>query len=281
MIVARTSKKLQLVLKTLGAARKTVGFVPTMGYLHEGHLSLVRTARSEHPLIVASIFVNPLQFSAGEDLGRYPTDMARDKKLLKDEGCDVLFVPGRSHMYPADYQTTVSVGRLSSVLCGRHRPGHFDGVCTVVAKLLQMVRPDVLYLGQKDYQQARILRQMIADLGFEVRVRVCPTVREPDGLAMSSRNAYLSARERREAVLLYLSLTRGKELIKDGEQRPARIVRAVKQVLSQGTHIRIQYVEVVDPMTLEPVGRVTGRVLIAVAARVGAARLIDNMVVKP
>jgi pantoate--beta-alanine ligase len=280
MIVARTARTLQKALKTLKGRDGTVGFVPTMGFLHDGHVSLARIARREHPVLVSSIFVNPLQFAKGEDLNRYPQAFARDKKLLERERCDLLFAPSVSYVYPEGYQTRISVRELSSLLCGRFRPGHFDGVCTVVAWLLQAVHPDVLYLGQKDYQQAQVLKRMIRDLGFPVRVRVCPTVREPDGLAMSSRNVYLKPEERMQAGLLYRSLVRGKELVLNGERDSSKIRRAMRSVLSRGSLVKVQYIAVADPVTLESVPRVERRVLLAIAAFVGSARLIDNMVVK-
>jgi len=251
-----------------------------MGYLHEGHLSLIRKARAETDVVVSSIFVNPLQFSPGEDLATYPRNLARDKELLRGAGCDILLAPGARSMYPAGYQTVVSVRELQNHLCGKHRPGHFDGVTTVVAKLLLMVRPDILYLGQKDYQQALIVKRMVSDLGLGVRVRVCPTVREPDGLAMSSRNAYLSGPERREAVLLYRSLLKAKEMIRSGVSSSAAVRRGMMNVLRKAKTAEIEYVEIVDPESLERVSKVSGRVLVALAVRIGNARLIDNMVIR-
>ena len=262
------------------ASCRSVAFVPTMGYLHEGHLSLLRRARREADLVVASIFVNPLQFGPGEDLERYPRNVPRDSRLARVEGCDVLFVPSPADMYPAGYRTRVTVEGADDVLCGRSRPGHFAGVVTVVLKLVNVVRPDVLLLGQKDAQQAVVIKRMLDDLNAGVRVLVCPTVREKDGLAMSSRNSYLGPDERRRALGISRSLFLARDLVRAGEKRAAVIRARMKKVLYEAGVTKVDYVEILDGAELTPLRRLEGDVLIAVAARVGRTRLIDNVKLK-
>jgi len=258
-----------------------IGFVPTMGYLHEGHLSLLDRAVRENDLSVMSIFVNPLQFGPTEDFERYPRDVNRDRRLARERGCDVLFCPRARDLYPEGFSTTVRVKVLEDKLCGRFRPGHFEGVCTVVMKLLNIVRPHVLYLGQKDAQQAVVLKRMIADLNVDVSVKVCPIVREKDGLAMSSRNEYLSAEEREEAPALYRALRAGAQAVRAGGRDPAVIRDLMRRELGSSPLARAEYLEVVDPATLETPRRIAGRVLLAGAAWFGKTRLIDNIVAAP
>ena len=259
-----------------------VGFVPTMGALHEGHLSLVRRAKKENRFVVASIFVNPLQFGPKEDLRRYPRTLARDKKLLKKAGVDLLFLPDAGSFYKKDFQAEVKVQKLSGGLCGRTRPVHFAGVATVVLKLLNLVAPDTLYLGQKDYQQYRVLAQMVRDLALPVDVRMCPIVREKDGLAMSSRNVFLSPRERQEARSLYASLLIGSRQVRSGERSTAKVLRAVREGLKKASGGRLDYAELVDAETLEPMVKLKPgqRALLAVAVYFSKARLIDNLLLK-
>jgi pantoate--beta-alanine ligase len=257
--------------------RKTVAFVPTMGFLHEGHLSLLRRARKEADTVVTSIFVNPLQFGPREDFNAYPRDIRRDSALARAEGCDVLFIPPEKQMYPEGFLTRVNVERMDNVLCGAFRPGHFVGVCTVVLKLVNIVRPHVLLLGQKDAQQAVILGRMLRDLNTDVRLIVCPTVREGDGLAMSSRNSYLSREERERALAISRSLFLAQKLVLGGEKRAGPILGQMKATLSQGGISDIDYVAILDSKELTPVETVRGEVLIAIAARVGTTRLIDNI----
>jgi len=245
-----------------------------MGALHEGHLSLVRRARRENSVVVVSIFVNPLQFGPNEDFRRYPRDVKRDARLLKKH-CDVLFLPGRAFI-PKDIKTSVVVKDVTAPLCGAARPGHFTGVATIVAKLLSVVGPDRLYLGQKDAQQAVVIKRMVRDLGFPVEVVVCPVVREKDGLAMSSRNAYLSSQERRRAVVLYQAVKSAQRLVDRGVRDAGRILRALEDLIHRVPETRIDYIEIVDPKTLEPVRTITGRALLALAVFVGETRLIDN-----
>jgi pantoate--beta-alanine ligase len=254
-----------------------LGFVPTMGALHEGHLSLVREARSSCDVVAASIFVNPAQFGPNEDLAKYPRTFDRDRNLLEKEGVALLFAPTVEEMYPAGAVTWVAVNGLSDKLCGKSRPGHFRGVTTVVAKLFHIVEPDAAFFGQKDAAQVAIIRRMVRDLNLPVEIKVGPIVREPDGLALSSRNAYLDVRQRKQALVLYRSLRRAEESYKRGEQDSARLILAAKEELAGEPEVRLDYFEIVDPETLEPVGEISTGALIAVAAIVGDTRLIDNL----
>ncbi|MEZ0344603.1 MAG: pantoate--beta-alanine ligase [Caldimicrobium sp.] len=260
---------------------ETIGFVPTMGYLHEGHLSLVRLAKKRADRVVVSIFVNPLQFGPSEDYHVYPRDLERDFSLLEKEGVDVVFVPDEKEMYPPDYQTYVEVTRLTQGLCGAFRPGHFKGVTTVVLKLFNIVKPDFAVFGEKDYQQLKVIQQMVKDLNLDVEIIPHPIVREEAGLAMSSRNAYLSEEERHSAVALYQSLKMAERIIHDGERDAERVKTLIRDYLEKFPHNKVQYVEIVDPETLESVAEIKGPVLIALAVFVGKTRLIDNRLVKP
>jgi pantoate--beta-alanine ligase len=255
---------------------RTIGFVPTMGSLHEGHLSLVRRCRASGSVTVASIFVNPAQFSPGEDFERYPRDPDRDARLLEKEGVDILFLPEASDLYRPGHSTWVDVTGLTRGLCAAHRPGHFRGVATIVAKLLNLVRPDAAYFGQKDAQQAAIIRRMVEDLDFDTRVVVCPTVREPDGLALSSRNVFLSPEHRLAAPSLYAALEAGRRAVASGERDAGRL-RSMMTERLQGAGFRPQYVDAVGATSLEPVDPLDGEVLLAAAAYLGATRLIDNV----
>jgi pantoate--beta-alanine ligase len=277
MKLIKTVSSMKLWSNQTRARGKTIAFVPTMGFLHEGHLSLVRRARREADTVVMSIFVNPLQFGPREDFDAYPRDIRRDSALARAEGCDVLFFPSKKQMYPEGFLTRVGVERMDSVLCGAFRPGHFVGVCTVVLKLVNMVRPHILLLGQKDAQQAIVLGRMLRDLNTDVRLIVCPTVRERDGLAMSSRNSYLSPKERERALAISRSLFSARKLVLSGERRTGRILGHMKSALSRGGISDVDYVAILDSRELVPVETVRGEVLIAVAARVGATRLIDNI----
>jgi pantoate--beta-alanine ligase len=259
------------------ARGERIAFVPTMGAIHDGHLSLVRRARATADRVVVSIFVNPLQFGRGEDFGRYPRPLARDRAALARAGVDLVWEPRTVDLYPPGERTRVRVTGMSGVLEGAVRPGHFEGVTTVVMKLLLAVQPHVLWLGQKDAQQASIIERMCADLLVPVRVRRGPTVREPDGLARSSRNAYLSAAERAQAVALSRGLEAARRALRHGERSAARLEAAVRRVWNEFPRVREDYIAVVDPRTLEPVRRVADSVLIAVAARLGATRMIDNL----
>ncbi|NLH36946.1 MAG: pantoate--beta-alanine ligase [Thermotogaceae bacterium] len=258
---------------------KTIGFVPTMGYLHQGHLSLVQKAREENDIVVVSIFVNPTQFGPNEDYSRYPRDLERDLRLLNPFNVDYIFNPSVEEMYPAYYSVFVDETEMSKYLCGARRPGHFRGVCTVVTKLFNIVRPTRAYFGQKDAQQFRILRRMVENLNMDVEMVEMPIVREPDGLAMSSRNVYLSDEERREAPRLYKSLLEAKRLIDGGERDVQKIKGEIQRVLNHPL-LKIDYVEIVDEKTLIPVDRIEGDVIVAIAVFFGKARLIDNVIIK-
>jgi len=259
------------------AAGRRVALVPTMGYLHRGHLSLVRAARQRAEWVVVSIFVNPIQFGPGEDLDRYPRDLERDAALCVAEGVDALFVPTAAEVYPAGFQTRVEVEEVSRPLCGASRPGHFSGVATVVVKLLNMVEPDVAVFGEKDYQQLQVIRRAVADLNLPVAIVGAPIIREADGLALSSRNVYLSEAERRQALGLSRALDRAEALAQAGGATVAGLKSAAVAEL-QSAGVAIDYVEALDPETLGPAPNVDGRVLLALAAGVGPARLIDNRV---
>jgi pantoate--beta-alanine ligase len=260
---------------------KSLGLVPTMGALHEGHLSLVRAAKAHCDLVVVSIFVNPLQFGPNEDLAKYPRNFDRDRELVAKEGVDFIFAPRVEEMYPAGAVTYVTVEGLSDKLCGRSRSGHFRGVTTVVSKLFNIVEPDRAFFGQKDAAQSTIIRRMVRDLNIPVRVVVCPIVREPDGLAMSSRNAYLDAGQRKSALLLYRSLTAIQERFDQGERKAHVLIDAGKRTIAHEPLVRLDYIEIVDPGTLEPVDDLSRGGLAAVAAFVGNVRLIDNFVLGP
>jgi pantoate--beta-alanine ligase len=263
------------------AARRVggrLGFVPTMGALHEGHRSLVRAARASSDVVAASIFVNPTQFGPNEDLAKYPRSFERDCELLEREGVELVFAPGVEEMYPPGAVTWVTVEGLSDKLDGRSRPGHFRGVTTVVAKLFHVVEPDVAFFGQKDAAQVAIIRRMVRDLNLALEIVVCPIVREADGLAMSSRNAYLNAEQRERALVLHRSLMRVTQLASAGERSAARLVAAGREEITSESSVRLDYFEIVDAETLDPVEDVSGGALVAVAAFVGGTRLIDNIV---
>jgi pantoate--beta-alanine ligase len=258
------------------SAGDTVGLVPTMGALHKGHLSLVDAARAECDRVVVSVFVNPSQFSPQEDFNRYPRTLDRDLAFLGRRGCDVVFAPSVEEMYRPDHATTIDVGSLAKVLEGEVRPTHFRGVATVVMKLFQLAPVDRAYFGQKDYQQTLVVRQMVADLNVPVEIRVCPTVREADGLAMSSRNAYLTSEERRRAIALSQALRMAEQLSAAGE-RDVAVIRAKMAVLLRQTGVDIEYIAFVADGTVTPATKITGPTVVALAAKIGKTRLIDNL----
>lgn len=280
MEIIKEIEEMQKISTNLHKENKIIGFVPTMGYLHEGHLSLVRLARSRANKVVVSIFVNPLQFGPSEDFKVYPRDLERDLTLLAKEGVDIVFVPSAEDLYPSDFKTYVEVRDLTDRLCGAFRPGHFKGVTTVVLKLFNIVKPHLAVFGEKDYQQLKVIQQMVRDLNLEIKILSHPTVREEDGLAMSSRNTYLSGEERRSALALYHSLKLAERLILGGEKDPEKVKQLVKDYIEKFPHNRVQYVEITDPETLKPVSVIEGSVLIAMAVFVGKTRLIDNRVIK-
>lgn len=265
--------------RALHSSDARIAFVPTMGALHEGHLRLIERARTLADTVVLSVFVNPMQFGPTEDFSSYPRDLERDAELAGSHGADLLFAPSVEEMYPAGVaQVIVTAPTAARHLCGRYRPGHFNGVLTVVARLFNIVTPDVAVFGQKDYQQAVLIRRMVRDLGFPVRIEVAPIVRESDGLAMSSRNAYLGAKERQHAVALSRALRTAATQFDDGERGAAVLVRTVRDVLDAEGGIEVQYVELVEPETLESLETAAEGSVIAVAAFVGATRLIDNRI---
>lgn len=259
---------------------KRIVFVPTMGFLHEAHLNLVREGRKRGGRLVVSVFVNPTQFAPHEDYTAYPRDLERDQRLLENEGVDVLFHPPVGEVYPKGYQTHVEVERLAPLLCGAFRPGHFRGVATVVAKLFNIVRPHVVIFGSKDHQQLQIVRRMVEDLNFNVEVVGHPIVREKDGLAMSSRNAYLNQKERQAALSLYHSLKKAESLVRQGERKSERIIDAVRAEIGKEPLARVEYVQLLHPDSLEEVKKVESEALLALAVRIGKARLIDNTILK-
>lgn len=278
MQVVKTKLELKAALKTLRAGHKTVGFVPTMGFLHEGHLSLVRRAKAENDVVVVSIFVNPTQFGPNEDFESYPRDLEKDSKLVEGEGCDIVFAPEPDEMYPKPYMTYVDVyGDLTNKLCGASRPGHFKGVATVVTKLFNLVRPTRAYFGQKDAQQVAVIEQMVADLDMNLEIVPCPIVREADGLALSSRNTYLTESDRKDALVLSQSLLWAKNAIESGERNAAILLKEIRDRIEGVPATEIDYIQIVDARTLESVETLKGTILIALAVKVGKPRLIDNM----
>lgn len=280
MRIVRNIPDLRVLLKTLREKGQRIGFVPTMGFLHEGHGALVKQSAARCDATVVSIFVNPTQFGSGEDLSKYPRDLERDQGLCLEWGADVLFIPDNSEIYPTGFQTYVEPGLLAEPLCGQMRPGHFRGVATVVAKLFNLVQPDLAFFGQKDFQQTLVVRRMVRDLNLPVDVVVVPTVREEDGLAMSSRNAYLSPEERKRALLISKGLLAAQKAFENGERDPRALLALAKEPLS-GVD-RIQYLELVDATSLDSLeGPVTRTCALCIAAYVGSTRLIDNVVLTP
>jgi pantoate--beta-alanine ligase len=278
MRICNTIEDMRSACRAARRGGKRLGFVPTMGALHQGHLSLVRAAKASCEAVAASIFVNPLQFGPTEDLAKYPRSFERDRELLAKENIELLFAPSVEEMYPPGAVTWVTVEGLSDKLDGRSRPGHFRGVSTVVAKLFHIVEPDAAFFGQKDAVQLAILRRMVGDLNFPVEIVACPIVREPDGLAMSSRNAYLDAQQRKQAPVLHRSLLRAKKMWDAGERDAAKLVAAAREEFAKEKSVRLDYFEIVDPDSLDPLENAAPGALAAVAAFVGTTRLIDNIV---
>lgn len=271
------------IVKTVNDVRKirkgiagSIGFIPTMGYLHEGHISLVKRAKKENDFVIVSIFVNPKQFGPSEDLSKYPRDAKRDISLLESAGADGVFLPNTDEIYPIGFETYVSVTALSKVLEGEKRPGHFDGVCTVVAKLFNIIQPQTVYFGQKDAQQIAVIKKMVTDLQIPVIVKTGETIRENDGLAMSSRNIFLSQQERKEAVSLYHSLQLAERLYKDGQRNSEKIKHEMAKIINQANG-KIDYISIADPTTLEELSEIKADVLVSIAVYMGKTRLIDNL----
>ena len=280
MKLAKTIESVRTLVKAAKSEGKKVGLVPTMGALHVGHVSLMEAAAKECDFVVVSIFVNPTQFGPGEDFEKYPRPIEKDLEICKKAGVDVVFNPTPDVMYGPESLTWVTVDKLTEPLCGRFRPAHFRGVTTVCAKLFNIVLPDVAYFGQKDAQQAIVIKRMAADLNMPLEIVVCPTVREKDGLAISSRNKYLSEQERKEAAKIYRSLEKCREMAEAGVTDSNEIIAQMRFILQQIKDGRIEYVSIVDAETLESVDKITGRVIAAVAIKLGPARLIDNILME-
>lgn len=278
MNIVSTVKEVREQVKEWRAQGLSVGLVPTMGYLHEGHKSLIDKAVEQNDRVVVSVFVNPIQFGPTEDLATYPRDLDRDAALCESAGADLIFHPENEEMYFEDFCTYVDMEHLTKGLCGKTRPTHFRGVCTVVSKLFHIVQPDRAYFGQKDAQQLAVVRRMVRDLNFDLEIVGCPIVREEDGLAKSSRNTYLSEEERKAAVVLSRSLAKGKELIESGERDAETIKKAIREVIDAEPLAKIDYVEVVNFDTIEAIDTLDGIVLTAIAVYIGKTRLIDNFI---
>ena len=276
MRVVEKVNDVRATVKEWKAKGLKVGFVPTMGYLHEGHESLIRKASEENDRVVASIFVNPIQFGLKEDLSTYPRDLDRDSKVCGRAGADIIFHPENEEMYFEDFSTFVDMSGLTAGLCGKSRPTHFRGVCTVVTKLFNIVAPDRAYFGEKDAQQLAVIKRMVRDLNIDIEIIGCPIVREKDGLAKSSRNTYLSVEERNAATILNKSLTLAKEKIQSGERNSEVIIKLIEEILNSEKLARVDYIEVVDSLSMEKVERIEKSVLVAIAVFIGKTRLIDN-----
>ncbi len=279
MLIVKTVYEMKMTRSKI-QTNKRVGFVPTMGYLHEGHLSLLKKAREENDVVILSIFVNPIQFGPNEDLDRYPRDFERDEKLAQEAGTDIIFYPTSEEMYPEGYSSYVITEGLDRHLCGAKRPGHFKGVMTVVLKLFNITKPHSTYFGQKDIQQARIIEQMIKDFNLDINFHICPIVREEDGLAMSSRNTYLSPEERKQAIALFKGIKRGEELYKNGERDAEKIKKEVEKVVKSFNLAKIDYVDIVDYSTMSPLKKLGGKSVLALAVYFGKTRLIDNTILE-
>jgi pantoate--beta-alanine ligase len=279
MNTVRKIEKMKSALRDVSSLGKSVGFVPTMGYLHEGHLSLVKASLKDTDCTVVSIFVNPTQFGPREDFKEYPRDLARDSRLLEELGVDFLFCPDYTEMYPPDYKTYVEVEDLQNKWEGLSRPGHFRGVCTVVLKLFHIVRPDIAFFGQKDAQQAIVLKRMVSDFNLDVRIEVKPTVREKDGLALSSRNVYLNPEQRQAALCLSRSLNEAASKIRSGERRTAPLMERMREIIDGEDLAKLDYIAIVDTASLEPLKEIKKEALIALAVFFGSIRLIDNIII--
>jgi pantoate--beta-alanine ligase len=279
MKIISDSQEAKKIFTGLAKKGETVGFIPTMGALHEGHLRLVRESKAENGITAVSIFVNPLQFAPNEDLAKYPRPAENDIKLLTNEKTDYLFYPDAETMYPAGFQTSVTVDRLSGIIEGKKRPGHYSGVATVVLKLLNLVRPTNSYFGQKDYQQCAVIKQMVKDLNLPINIQIVATVRDSDGLALSSRNIFLNTRERLQAVSLYQSLLLGKKLILEGNKNIRTVKTKMESHLKKFNLVRLDYIEICDPESLTPLKVVSKKAVILIAAYAGKTRLIDNIII--
>jgi pantoate--beta-alanine ligase len=279
MQVITSIEKMQDYANNLRHEGKTIGFVPTMGAIHEGHLALIKQARKESDVLVVSIFINPIQFGEGEDYERYPRNFERDKQLLEEEGVDIIFYPAVEKMYKKSYLTYVNVEKLSEYLCGKYRKNHFRGVATVICKLFNIVKPHKAYFGEKDYQQSLIIKKLVEDLNYDIKIEVLPTVRNQEGLAFSSRNLYLTEAESKKATIIYKALNKAKAML-NSNLKDVKLIKAELIPLIQQEGLTVQYLEICDPETLEPLEKVEDKALIAIAAYLGNTRLIDNIVWK-
>jgi pantoate--beta-alanine ligase len=279
MKVAKTIESVRKLVKTARRKGKIIGFIPTMGALHIGHISLIKAAAKKCDFVVVSIFVNPTQFGPGEDFEKYPRPLKADLEICRKAGVDMVFAPSPQQMYPGENLTWVNVEKLTEQLCGQFRPGHFSGVTTVCAKLFNIVAPDIAFFGQKDAQQAIVIKRMVADLNMPLKIVVCPTVRQADGLAVSSRNQYLTRQQKKNAPLIYKSLQKCQKLIEDGVADSKTIINQMRKILQQAPSIKIEYISIVDADTLQELKKITGKVLTAVAVKIGSTRLIDNILV--
>ncbi|MCF7869760.1 MAG: pantoate--beta-alanine ligase [Candidatus Omnitrophica bacterium] len=288
MITTKSITNLKKLVKKVKKTGKTIGFVPTMGALHEGHLSLIDRAKKESNYLIVSIFINPLQFSPSEDFKRYPRNIKIDKKTLKEKKVNLLFYPQTDKIYNPDFSTFVEETKLSKKLCGKSRPGHFKGVTTVITKLFNIINPDLSYFGQKDYQQALIIKKIVRDLNFAVKIKIAPTIREKDGLALSSRNLYLSQKERKESKSIYQALLQAKQMIKNNEKNPKKIINQINKIMVSNSTASIDYIAIRDANNLEEIKEIKGKVFIGIAAyfdslngeAAGKTRLIDNIIVE-
>ena len=278
MIVSTSIEKVQSITSKVKSRDRSIGFIPTMGALHLGHLSLVKVARKKCDFVVVSIFVNPIQFRPNEDFNRYPKTLADDKKLLASSGVNLVFCPSTKAMYNSGFSTYVDEKILSKALCGKSRPGHFSGVATVIAKLMNIVNPSVVYFGQKDYQQALIARRLLSDLNFPAKIKILSIIREKDNLAFSSRNAYLSNSERKQSLCLFQALSLAKLLIAKGEKRPEIVIKEMHKIIDANKAARVDYIEVFEAESLRKLKRIKGKILIALAVYIGKTRLIDNII---
>ena len=279
MGVIRSARRMAVVAQRLRRQGKRIGVVPTMGALHEGHLSLIRAAAKANDVVIVTIFVNPLQFGPREDFTRYPRNLPRDIRLARGAGAHIIFAPRVEEIYPKGFSAQIDVGPIGECWEGRSRPGHFQGVATVVAMLFHLTHPTQAYFGQKDYQQVLVIRRLVEDLRIRVRLHVLPTVREPDGLAMSSRNRYLNPAQRRQAPVLYRALRAARERIRAGQRQSTSIAAQMRRIIRNAPDARIDYVALVDAATLKPLRRLRGRTALLVAVRIGHTRLIDNLLV--
>ncbi|MFC1576630.1 pantoate--beta-alanine ligase [Candidatus Omnitrophota bacterium] len=278
MKIIKDIAKMKTYSKVMKKEAKLIGFIPTMGYLHEGHLSLISAARKQTDIVIVSIFVNPIQFGPKEDFKKYPRDIEKDEELARSAGADIIFYPTLEGMYPKEYSTYVNVERLTDGMCGKSREGHFRGVTTVVMKLFQITKPDIAYFGQKDAQQAAVIGKMVDDLNMDVMIKVMPIVREKDGLAMSSRNTYLMATERKEALSLRKALKLAEEMVGSGEKDTKKIIGEMRKLFLKAPSAKIDYIAIVDAKSLKNIRTVKGRVLVALAVFIGKTRLIDNAI---